>query len=112
MSSNTETSSSPKMTVYRAPPPAPSSVGFSSGSSTPWTFLTGFFRTAEQEWLDGIPKQREGFEDLVWAENDVADPADDDLMEILVDDYWVWVGTRSDLREKKRKQDILLGKCE
>ncbi|KAK8112478.1 hypothetical protein PG984_013004 [Apiospora sp. TS-2023a] len=111
MSDSTENYS--KMAVYRVPPPPPaSSVGFASGSSTPWTFLTGFFQTQEQEWLDGIPKEPEGFQDLIWAENDVADPADDDIMEILVDDHWVYVGTRADLREKKRKQDILLGKCE
>lgn len=106
---NTETA--PEMAVYRAPPPAPSN-GFATGSSTPWNFVTGFFKSSEQEWLDGIPKEPKGFEDLVWSDNEVANPADDDIVEILVDDYWVYLGTRADLREKKRKQDMLLGKCE
>lgn len=110
MTDNPETS--PRMGVYRAPPPAPSSTGFGSGSSTPWGFLSGFFRTPEQEWLGGIPREPEGYEDLVWADNEVTNPSDDDILEVLVDDYWVYIGTRADLREKKRKRDILVGKCD
>ncbi|KAK7934597.1 hypothetical protein PG985_000092 [Apiospora marii] len=115
MTDNPETT--PKMGVYRAPPPAPSSTtGFASGSSTPWTFVAGFFKTPEREWLDGIPREPEGFDDLVWSDDgdnsEVTNPADDDLVEVLVDDYWVYLGTRADLREKKRRRDVLLGKCD
>ncbi|KAK8062142.1 hypothetical protein PG997_014239 [Apiospora hydei] len=85
-----------------------------SAPSTPWSFVTWFFRTPVQEWLDGLPKDAEGFEDLVWADdnNDGRPPADSDLLDFIVDDYWVYIGTRADLREKQRQREALLRKPE
>ncbi|KAK8030200.1 hypothetical protein PG993_011491 [Apiospora rasikravindrae] len=79
--------------------------------STPWSFVTWFFRTPAQEWLDGLPKDAEGFEDLVWADDNDDDgraPEDSDLLDFIVDDYWVYIGTRADLREKQRLREALL----